>query len=99
MKCGILVNLYIIKMLLIGWPFLIHRKEPDMYRCLCGAVFEKPLKRRETAYHGYGIRETLFYRLCPECNFEEPYFEEFEEGEEHDYKNTNLRHDSGGMAV
>lgn len=50
-----------------------------MYRCLCGAVFEKPLKRRETACHGYEIRETLFYRLCPQCGLGEPYFERIEE--------------------
>lgn len=53
-----------------------------MYRCLCGAVFETPLKRQETACHGYEIRETLSYRLCPKCGLEEPYFEEIEEGEE-----------------
>lgn len=53
-----------------------------MYRCLCGAVFEQPLKRRETACHGYEIREVLFLRLCPECGKDEAYFKEIEEGEE-----------------
>lgn len=55
-----------------------------MYRCLCGAEFEKPLKKRETAFHGGGIRETVFILLCPSCGLEEPYFEEIVEGEENE---------------
>lgn len=53
-----------------------------MYRCLCGAVFEQPLKRRETVNHGDGMKEYGFYVLCPSCGCEEQYFEEIEEGED-----------------
>lgn len=56
-----------------------------MYRCLCGVVFDEPMKRRETACHGYEIRETLFYRLCPQCWLGEPYFQEIEEDNEGDF--------------
>lgn len=54
-----------------------------MYRCLCGAAFEYPVKRRERACHGDGIRERGFILLCPSCGLEEPYFEE--EKEENEY--------------
>lgn len=53
-----------------------------MYRCLCGAVFEEPLKVKETINHGEGFFEHGFCLLCPSCGCEEPYFEEIEEGEE-----------------
>lgn len=53
-----------------------------MYRCLCGAVFESPLKIQETANHGEGMKEHGFCALCPSCGCEEPYFEEIEEGED-----------------
>lgn len=52
-----------------------------MYCCLCGAVFERPLKIQETANHGEGMKEHGFCALCPSCGCEEPYFEEIEEGE------------------
>lgn len=55
-----------------------------MYRCLCGAVFENPLKIQETANHGEGMKEHGFCALCPSCNREEPYFERIEEGEDDD---------------
>lgn len=50
-----------------------------MYRCLCGATFERPVKRRETARHGDGMRERGFVLLCPLCGLGEPYFEEEKE--------------------
>ena len=53
-----------------------------MYRCLCGAVFESPLKIQETANHREGMKERGFCALCPSCGLEEPYFEKIEEGEE-----------------
>lgn len=53
-----------------------------MYRCLCGAVFESPLKIQETVNHGEGMVEHGFYALCPSCGLEEPYFDEIEEGED-----------------
>lgn len=53
-----------------------------MYRCLCGAVFERPVKKRETACHGEGMREYGFSLLCPCCGCEELYFEEIDGDEE-----------------
>lgn len=53
-----------------------------MYRCICGAVFESPLKIQETVNHGEGMKEHGFFALCPSCGLEEPYFEKIEEGEE-----------------
>lgn len=55
-----------------------------MYRCLCGAVFGRPVKKRERAFHGDGIWEHGFSFLCPFCGLEDPYFEEIEEGEENE---------------
>lgn len=55
-----------------------------MYHCLCGAVFECPLKIQETANHVDGMKELGFCALCPSCGLEEPYFERTEEGEEND---------------
>ena len=52
------------------------------FHCLCGAVFESPLKIEETANHGEGMKEHGFCALCPSCGCEEPYFEEIEEGDE-----------------
>lgn len=44
-----------------------------MYRCLCGAVFERPLKIQETANHGEGTKEHGFCALCPSCGCEEQF--------------------------
>lgn len=57
-------------------------EEAYMYRCLCGAVFESPLKSQETVNHGEGMKEQGFCALCPSCGLEEPYFERIEEGED-----------------
>lgn len=54
-----------------------------MYRCLCGAAFERPAKKCETARHGGGMRERGFILLCPLCGLKEPYFEEEKEENEH----------------
>lgn len=56
----------------------------NIYRCLCGAVFDEPLKVKETINHGDGILEHGFYLACPSCGCEEPYFDRIEEGEKND---------------
>ena len=56
-----------------------------MYRCICGAVFDRPAKKCERVSHGDGIREQGFRFWCPSCGLGEPYFEEIEEGEESEH--------------
>lgn len=54
-----------------------------MYRCLCGAVFDRPLVIQETINHGEGMLELGVYLECPVCGCEEPYFEELKHDERH----------------
>lgn len=52
-----------------------------MYRCLCGAVFDRPHILRGTERCG-GFSRRVKYLLCPVCGLGEQYFDELtEEGE------------------
>jgi len=50
-----------------------------MYRCLCGAVFERPRILRGTERCGDGFSRRVKYLLCPFCGLGEQYFEELAE--------------------
>ncbi len=53
-----------------------------MYRCLCGAVFERPGILRETDRYGDGFSRRVKYLLCPFCGLGEQYFGEITEEDE-----------------
>jgi len=50
-----------------------------MYRCLCGAVFDRPCVLRETDRYGDGFSRHMKYLLCPRCGLGEQYFDEITE--------------------
>ncbi len=50
-----------------------------MYRCLCGAVFDRPSILRETDRYGDGFSRHTQYLLCPRCGLGEQYFDEITE--------------------
>lgn len=55
-----------------------------MYRCMCGAEFNKPVVQREIAFCVDGFPNNLCILKCPCCGLEDSYFSWMED-EENDY--------------
>ena len=51
-----------------------------MYKCICGAVFEEPLKITEVNRHGDGYFEHMTMWVCPYCTG--GHYDEYDEEED-----------------
>lgn len=69
-----------------------------MYRCLCGAVFDRPNILRETDHYYGGFYRRTKYLLCPSCGLGDQYFDEItKEGEDDDEPESDLDSTPGGV--